>query len=545
MIKKFLLILLILLIQATQVIAEKKSLNIGCNIMLNTKEDLSHIENSLRYFQEKLDDGDLDIAMFLIHSLGNLKSYLNRDNDCLYSANKILGTNHDAAIKILKKKLPFIVKYEFRNIYTKFYQYEEQNNKIKKRIKNSSIFESDEFAEELINYFYINLKSDYKKNNNSLSNLCYFEEELLLKIKYCKDSSKKDDLYAAAFLGRMYLFGIEDPDKKGYFLKDSKNFTLSEKYIIKTDQLMNGILQLSRLNYGESYGESLRDSKNLNWAKYFNNNEIIKIYKKAINGNAEAQYKMGILSISHLTPRGGYNLAADLEKFFGSFILENKIDSKKKYIPNCVQSINWFEKSSKQNFAPAQYVLHELYLNDHKTNYFYNNLNIYTPYQDINSQPIRKSCVEEKKEERLNKGYDLLFKAAENKEYRAQCKLGLLYSFTNDDEIRNLELGLTYILLSQEPRKQNLWKESYHIEYHLFNKINKRGFDLDDKEKCGKGSYKYLFPENPYYDQDLRLGERDEFDILDYSNFINGNMFNNNSVFYQRLVKENKILSSK
>ena len=64
-----------------------------------------------------------------------------------------------------------------------------------------------------------------------------------------------------------------------------------------------------------------------------------------------------------------------------------------------------------------------------------------------------------------------------------------------------------------------------------------------DNEKCGKGSYKYLLPENPYYDQDLKIGENNQLKIDDFSEFLSGKMFNKNSYLYNRLISEKKILS--
>ena len=533
--KKILIFLFIILIQISNASEENHHINIGCEILLDTKEDLSHISDSLRYFQNELNNNNLDVAMFLIQSFGNFKTYKKPSYNCLYKSNRILGTNHDMAVKILIKKFPIIREYEFRDIYTQFYPYKRNNKKKFNNIKNSSIFVSDEFIDELLNYYFVRLIESYQKIDNSLSNLCFFEKDIITKIDQCILSAEKNDLYASAFLGKMYLFGKEDPNKKGYFLNNSKNFQLSEKYINKTHQLMEKIIKKSED----------RDDKFLNWAKDFNSDEVIKIYKKALNGDAKSQYKMGLLSISDFTPHG-YNLAAEFERFFGSLILEKKDNLKGKFIHNCVQAINWFEKSANQNFGPAQYMLHEIYSNDYKSyegdknNFYKDFFKIIVGYKNINRQTIGEYCVKEKNEDRVKKGYDYLFKAAENKEYRAQCKLGLLYSFIDDEEIRNLELGLTYILLSQKTRKQNLWKDNYHVKYY---DLKKKGFDERANEKCGKEPYKYLFPENPYYDQDLNLGEWDEMPISDYSEFINGNMFNKNSTFYQRMILENKILS--
>ena len=288
------------------------------------------------------------------------------------------------------------------------------------------------------------------------------------------------------------------------------------------------------------------DDKFNNWAKDFINDEVIKIYKKASNGDAESQYKMGLLSISKFTPHG-YNLAADLESFFGSLIIENSYNlNDNLYIPNCIQAINWLEKSANQNFGPAQYILHEIYSNDYKSyageknNFYKDFFRIVVNHKNINQQTIGEYCVKKKNEDRVNKGYDFLFKAAENKEYRAQCKLGLFYSFIDDTEVRDLELGIIYILASQKPREQNLWKDNYHVEYY---DLKKRGFDQRPNEKCGKGSYAYLLPENPYYDQDLKIGEYNQLKIDDFSDFLSGKMFNKNSSLYNRLVFEKKILS--
>lgn len=534
--KKILIFLFIILIQISNASEENHPIDLGCKILLNTKEDLSHINNSLEYFQNKLENNDLDVAMFLIHSFANFKTFKKPEYECFYLANNILGTNHDVALKILKKKFPEINQYEFRDIYTQFYPYRINNKKIFNSIKNSSIFQNDDFINELIDYFHQDLKQNYKENNSSLSNLCFFEKDIIIKINQCRQSAEKNDLYASAFLGKMYLFGKEDPDKKGYFLNNSKNFQLSEKYINKTHQLMEQIIKKSED----------RDDKLRNWAKDFNNYEIIKIYKKALNGDAESQYKMGLLSISDFTPHG-YNLAADLERFFGSLILENSYNlSDNLYIPNCIQAINWLEKSANQNFGPAQYILHEIYSNDYKSyegeknNFYKDFFKILVNYKNNNEQTIGEYCVSEKNENRISNGYDFLFKAVENKEYRAQCKLGLLYAFSDDDKIRNLGSGLIYILLSQKPREQNLWKDGYHIKYY---DLKKKGFDQKDNEKCGKGFYKYLFPENFYYDQDLKLGEYNQLIIDDFSDFLSGKMFNKNSFLYKRLVFEKKILS--
>ena len=536
--KKILILILIIIAQESSANNESHPINIGCEILLDTKEDLSHISDSLRYFQNELNNNNLDVAMFLIQSFGNFKTYKKPSYNCLYKSNRILGTNHDMAVKILIKKFPTIREYEFRDIYTQFYPYKRNNEKIFNNIKNSSIFVSDEFIDELLNYYFIRLIESYQKIDNSLSNLCFFEKDIITKINQCILSAEKNDLYASAFLGKMYLFGKEDPDKKGYFLNKSKNFQLSEKYINKTHQLMEQIIKIS----------DDRDDKFRNWAKDFNNDEVIKIYKKALNGDAKSQYKMGLLSISDFTPRG-YNLAAELERFFGSLILENSYNlNDNLYIPNCIQAINWLEKSANQNFGPAQYILHEIYSNDYKSyegdknNFYKDFFKIVVNYKNINEQTIGEYCVKEKKENRVSNGFDFLFKATENKEYRAQCKLGLFYSFIDDTEIRDLELGILYILNSQKPREQNLWKDNYHVEYY---NLKKRGFDQKNNEKCGKGSYRYLLPENPYYDQDLKIGEYDQFQIDDYSDFLSGKMFNKNSYLYKRLVFEKKILSEK
>ena len=94
--------------------------------------------------------------------------------------------------------------------------------------------------------------------------------------------------------------------------------------------------------------------------------------------------------------------------------------------------------------------------------------------------------------------------------------------------------------MSQKPRKQNLWKDGYHVKYY---DLKKKGFDQREYEKCGIGFYKYLFPENFYYDQYLKLGEYKQLRIDDYSDFLSGKMFNKNSSLYKRLVSEQKILS--
>ena len=515
---------------------ENHPIDIGCEILLDTKEDLSHISDSLKYFQNELNNNNPDVAMFLIQSFGNFKTFKKPSYNCLYKSNRILGTNHDMAIKILTKKFPIIHEYEFRNIYTQFDPYEKNNKKIFNNIKNSSIFVSGEFIDELLDYYLERLIESYQKIDNSLSNLCFFEKDIATKINQCILSAEKDDLYASAFLGKMYLFGKEDLNKKGYFLNNSKNFQLSEQYINKTHQLMEKIIKKSED----------RDDKSRNWAKDFNNDEVIKIYKKALNGDAKSQYKMGLLSISDFTPHG-YNLAAELERFFGSLIIENSYNlNDNLYIPNCTQSINWLEKSANQNFGPARYILHEIYSNDYKSyageknNFYKSFFNIVVNYKNINEQTIGEYCVKEKNEDRVSNGYDFLFKAAENEEYRAQCKLGLFYAFIDDEKIRNLESGFTYILLSQKPRKQNLWKDGYHVKHY---DLKKRGFDQKDNEKCGKGLYKYLLPENLYYDQDLKLGEYNQLKIDDFSDFLSGKIFNKNSSLYKRLVSEKKILS--
>ena len=536
--KKILILILIIIAQESSANNQSHPINIGCEILLDAKEDLSHISDSLKYFQNELNNNNLDVAMFLIQSFGNFKTYKKPSYNCLYKSNRILGTNHDMAVKILMKKFPIIREYEFRGIYTQFYPYERNNKKIFNNIKNSSIFVSDEFIDELLNYYFERLIESYKKIDNSLSNLCFFEKDIITKINQCILSAEKNDLYASAFLGKMYLFGKEDPSKKGYFLNNSKNFQLSEKYINKTHQLMERIIKKSED----------RDDKFRNWAKDFKNDEVIKMYKKALNGDAKSQYKMGLLSISDFTPHG-YNLAAKLERFFGSLILENSYNlNDNLYIPNCIQAINWLEKSAIQNFGPAQYILHEIYSNDYKSyegdknNFYKDFFKIVVNYKNINEQTIGEYCVNEKNENRVSNGYDFLFKSAESKEYRAQCKLGLFYSFIDDTEIRDLELGILYILNSQKPREQSLWKDGYHVKYY---DLKKKGFDQKDNEKCGKGFYKYLFPENPYYDQDLKIGEYDQLQIGDFSDFLSGKMFNKNSSLYKRLVFEKKILSEK
>ena len=533
--KKILIFIFIILSKIANASDENHPINIGCEILLDTKEDLSHISDSLRYFQKELNNNNLDVAMFLIHSFGNFKTLKKPSYNCLYMSNRILGTNHDMAVKILIKKFSIIREYEFRDIYSQFYPYKKNNKKIFNNIKNSSIFLNDDFIEELIDYYFGRLRENYKKIDNSLSNSCFFEKDIITKIDQCILSAEKNDLYASAFLGEMYLFGKEDPNKKGYFLNNSKNFQLSEKYINNTHQLMEQIIKKS----------DDRDDKFRNWAKDFNNNEVIKIYKKALIGDAKSQYKMGLLSISDFTPHG-YNLAAELERFFGSLILENSYNlNDNLYVPNCIQAINWLEKSANQNFGPAQYILHEIYSNDYKLyegdkNNFYKDFFKIFVNKNINEQTIGEYCVNEKNENRISNGYDFLFKAAENNEYRAQCKLGLFYAFSDDDKIRNIESGYKYILLSQKPREQNLWKDNYHIEYY---DLEKKGFDQKDNEKCGVGFYKYLLPKNLYYDQDLKLGEYNQLRIVDFSNFLSGKMFNKNSSLYKRLVSEKKILS--
>ena len=155
--------------------------------------------------------------MFLIQSFGNFKTYKKPSYNCLYKSNRILGSNHDMAVKILIKKFPIIREYEFRDIYTQFYPYKRNNKKIFNNIKNSSIFVSDEFIDELLNYYFVRLIESYQKIDNSLSNLCFFEKDIITKIDQCILSAEKNDLYASAFLGKMYLFGKEDPDKKDIF----------------------------------------------------------------------------------------------------------------------------------------------------------------------------------------------------------------------------------------------------------------------------------------------------------------------------------------
>ena len=52
--------------------------------------------------------------------------------------------------------------------------------------------------------------------------------------------------------------------------------------------------------------------------------------------------------------------------------------------------------------------------------------------------------------------------------------------------------------------------------------------------------YKYLLPENLYYDQDLKIGEYNQLKIDDFSDFLSGKIFNKNSSLYKRLVSEKK-----
>ena len=150
--KKIFICLLIIFTHESSASNENHPIDIGCEILLDTKEDLSHISDSLKYFQNELNNNNPDVAMFLIQSFGNFKTFKKPSYNCLYKSNRILGTNHDMAIKILTKKFPIIHEYEFRNIYTQFDPYEKNNKKIFNNIKNSSIFVSGEFIDELLNF---------------------------------------------------------------------------------------------------------------------------------------------------------------------------------------------------------------------------------------------------------------------------------------------------------------------------------------------------------------------------------------------------------
>ena len=73
--KKILILILIIIAQESSANNESHPINIGCEILLDTKEDLSHISDSLRYFQNELNNNNLDVAMFLIQSFGNFKTF--------------------------------------------------------------------------------------------------------------------------------------------------------------------------------------------------------------------------------------------------------------------------------------------------------------------------------------------------------------------------------------------------------------------------------------------------------------------------------------
>ena len=78
--KKCLLYFFIFFILTTRIAAEEDPLKIGCDLLLDAKNDQSHITNSLRYFQKKVDEDNLDIAIFLIHSFGDLKTLKTRES---------------------------------------------------------------------------------------------------------------------------------------------------------------------------------------------------------------------------------------------------------------------------------------------------------------------------------------------------------------------------------------------------------------------------------------------------------------------------------
>jgi len=497
---------------STNTVADEKSLDVGCKILLDLKEDNSHIENSLGYFQDRLNKNDKNVAIFLIHTFADLQTLKNL-NDCFYNANRIYGTNNELALKILLKYFPIIDQYEFRNIYLKYYQYQNKNKNIINKIKSETSLFYPKFLDELIEYLYSQKLSNYQ-DSLKISDKCYFENEILKKIEYCKKSAEKNDLYASVFLVENFFFGIEDPNKKGFFLKESKNFELTDIYISKSQKI---ILNLNEDIFSHS------------WIKNFDTYKPYIIYKKAISGDKEAQYKMGYLTLDYVDNNVDKNHMAYLEKYYGSLILEKKDYYDGKYIPNCIQALSWFEKSANQNFGPAQFMLSEFYLSGRFGGIFTSSDNL-----NINKNPIGQICKKEIDEKKTQKGYELLLKAVKNNEYRAQCKLGLLYSFRGNKKDRNLELGLDLIRLSQKERSQNLWRDGYTIPYY---KLYKKGFDIKQEEKCGKNDYSYLFPENHYYDQDIKFD-----DFNDFTDLVSGKMINKNYSRYEKLIIEKKIL---
>ena len=102
--KKILIFIFIILSKIANASDENHPINIGCEILLDTKEDLSHISDSLRYFQNELNNNNLDVAMFLIHSFANFDTFKKPEYECLFVANNILGTNH-VGFKNIKKKI--------------------------------------------------------------------------------------------------------------------------------------------------------------------------------------------------------------------------------------------------------------------------------------------------------------------------------------------------------------------------------------------------------------------------------------------------------
>ena len=54
--EKILIFIFIILAKIANASDENHPINIGCEILLDTKEDLSHISDSLRYFQNELNN---------------------------------------------------------------------------------------------------------------------------------------------------------------------------------------------------------------------------------------------------------------------------------------------------------------------------------------------------------------------------------------------------------------------------------------------------------------------------------------------------------
>ena len=52
--KKILILILIIIAQESSANNQSHPINIGCEILLDAKEDLSHISDSLKYFQNEL-----------------------------------------------------------------------------------------------------------------------------------------------------------------------------------------------------------------------------------------------------------------------------------------------------------------------------------------------------------------------------------------------------------------------------------------------------------------------------------------------------------